>query len=289
MNRFRGASNASGTDEAQLRIGLNSTRHGRDEMTLGFIGTGTMTAAIVTGLNTAGAGSRAIVLSPRNPEVAAELASRYPRVTIAASNQEVLDNCDTIVLAVRPQIAESVLSSLRFRADHHMISIIATFSLRRLHELTSPATRVARAVPLLSAAKRESPTAIYPRDPEALEFFSLIGAPFAVDTEQEFDARCAATAAVASYFVFADVIATWLTERGITPAIARDYMAQVLPRLGECAAKAPTSSFRAMAADHATAGGLNEQLLRHLEERNIFVALTEALDQVMLRVTTANH
>jgi pyrroline-5-carboxylate reductase len=258
-------------------------------MTLGFIGTGTMTAAIVTGLNKAGAGSRAIVLSPRNPEVAAALASRYPRISIAASNQEVLDNCDTVILAVRPQIAESVLSSLRFRADHHVISIIATFSVRRLQELTSPATKVQRAVPLLSAAKCESPTAIYPRDPEALEFFSSIGAPFAVDTEQEFDALCAATAAVASYFVFADTVATWLTKCGIAPTIARDYMAQILPSLMESAAKAPTSRFRAMATGHATAGGLNEQLLRHLEERNTFGTLTEALDQVMLRVTTTNH
>jgi hypothetical protein len=44
-----------------------------------------------------------------------------------------------------------------------------------------------------------------------------------------------------------------------------------------------------MAADHATAGGLNEQLLNYLEERNTYGSLTEALDQVMLRVTTTNH
>jgi pyrroline-5-carboxylate reductase len=190
---------------------------------------------------------------------------------------------------VRPQIAESVLKSLRFRADHHVISIIATFSVRRLQELMSPATKVERAVPLLSTAKCESPTVIYPSDPEALELFSLIGAPFAVDTEQEFDALCTATAAVASYFVFADAVVSWLAERGIPGAIARDYMAQILPSLEESAAKAPTSSFRAMAADHATAGGLNEQLLNYLEERNTYGALTEALDQVMLRVTTTNH
>jgi hypothetical protein len=44
-----------------------------------------------------------------------------------------------------------------------------------------------------------------------------------------------------------------------------------------------------MATSHATVGGLNEQLLRHLEERNIFAALTDGLDQVMLRVTAANQ
>lgn len=258
-------------------------------MTLGFIGTGTMTAAMVTGLNAAGAGSRAIMLSPRNPAVAAEIAGRCTGVAIAKSNQEVLDNCDTLVLAVRPQIAESVLGSLRFRAEHHVISIIATFGVRRLLELTSPATKVTRAVPLLSAAKRESPTAIYPRAAEAMELFSAVGAPFAVDTEEEFDALCATTAAVSSYFTFAGTVALWLAKRGISPVIARDYVAQILPALGESAAKAPSSSFREMAAGHATAGGLNEQLLRHLEEHNTFGVLTEALDQVMLRVTTTNH
>jgi pyrroline-5-carboxylate reductase len=190
---------------------------------------------------------------------------------------------------VRPQIAESVLASLRFRAEHHVISIVATFSLRRLRELTSPATKVTRAVPLPSAARRESPTVIYPSDEEAMSLFSSIGAPFAVDTEEEFDALCAVSATVASYFAFVDVIASWLTERGIAPAVARDYVARILPGLGESAAEAPSNSFRAMAADHATAGGLNEQLLRHLEERDIFTALTEALDQVMRRVTTSNH
>ena len=254
-------------------------------MVLGFVGTGTMTSAMVTGLTLASAGARDIVLSPRNPALAAELAGRFPRVSIAASNQEVLDNCDTVVLAVRPQIAEDVLSGLRFRAAHHVISIVATFGLRRLRKLTYPATRVTRAVPLPSAAKRESPTAIYPRDGEAMDLFSSIGTPFAVDTEEEFDSLCAATAAVASYFAFADSIASWLAERGIASGMARDYVAQILPPLGESAAEAGSSSFRSMAGGHATAGGLNEQVLRHLEERNVFGALAEALDQVMLRVT----
>jgi pyrroline-5-carboxylate reductase len=258
-------------------------------MTIGFVGTGTMTAAMVTGLNAAGAGCGAMMLSPRNAAVAAEIASHCARVSIAASNQEVLDHCDTVVMAVRPQIAESVLSGLRFRADHHVISIIATFGLDRLRKLTAPATKVTRAVPLPSAANRESPTAIYPRDAEAMELFSLIGDPFAVDAEAEFDALSAATAAVASYFAFADVIASWLTERGISPAVARDYVARILPGLRESAAEAPSSSFRALATSHATKGGLNEQLLRDLEERNVFGALTEALDRVMLRVTAATR
>ncbi|MGA3012028.1 MAG: pyrroline-5-carboxylate reductase [Terracidiphilus sp.] len=258
-------------------------------MTLGFIGTGTMTAAIVAGLNAAGASARTIMLSPRNAKIASDIASRFPRVSIAKSNQEVLDNCDTVVLALRPQIAENVLSSIRFSPEHHVISIVATFGVSKLRKLATPATRVTRAVPFPSAATRESPTAIYPHDTEAMDLFFSIGTPFSVDTEEEFDALSAASAAVASYFAFADTVASWLAGRGISPVIARDYVAQVLPALKESAAEAPSSSFREMATGHATVGGLNEQLLRHLDERKVFAELTDGLDQVMLRVTTTNH
>jgi len=65
-------------------------------------------------------------LSPRNEEIAAELAARYPDVRIASDNQAVLDECDTVMLAVRPQIAHEVLPQLRFRREHHLISLIAT-------------------------------------------------------------------------------------------------------------------------------------------------------------------
>ena len=45
-------------------------------MKLGFIGTGAITFAIVTGLRSTSSGPASILLSPRNGEVAADLASR---------------------------------------------------------------------------------------------------------------------------------------------------------------------------------------------------------------------
>ena len=65
-------------------------------MRLGFIGTGNITAAMVEGL---GGG---VVLSPRGAEMAAGLADRFPDVTVAESNQSVIDKCDMVVLAIRP-------------------------------------------------------------------------------------------------------------------------------------------------------------------------------------------
>ena len=73
-------------------------------MTLGFVGTGTIAAAMVEGL-----GGKDVLLSPRGADMAASLAARFPGVRVATSNQAVVDGCETVVLSVRPQVAEEVI------------------------------------------------------------------------------------------------------------------------------------------------------------------------------------
>ena len=131
-------------------------------MKLGFIGTGEITSSIVTGLRSSGVTAKSIWLSPRNSAMANGLADRFQGILVASCNQEVLDHSDTIVIAVRPSAVRDVLSELRFRPDHEVISLVSALSLRSLSELVVPAVRIARAVPLPSTAKRLSPTAIYP-------------------------------------------------------------------------------------------------------------------------------
>jgi len=149
----------------------------------------------------------------------------------------------------------------------------------------APAYNVTRAVPLPSSAQRQSPTAIYPASEKALELFRLVGPAFAVDSEEQFNALCTVTSAVAAYFAYADSIASWLVRRGVPALTARDYISRVLPSLAEEALQMPNDSFRAMARAHATPGGLNEQIFNYLEARGLFSGVSDALDQVMQRMT----
>jgi pyrroline-5-carboxylate reductase len=257
-------------------------------MKLGFLGAGTISSAMVTGLCSPGGGTHSIRLSPRNPAVAAELAGRFPQVSVASSNQQVLDECETVVIAVRPQIAHEVLSELHFQANHDVISLVSGLPVRKLSGLVAPASRVVRAVPLPSTAKRRCPTAIYPPDPVAEELFGALGAAFAVDTESEFDAFCTATATMATYFALADGVSTWLARHGIPEAQARDYTARIFSGLANTALEKPDLSFQSLAADHATRGGTNEQVLRELREHGVFEHFSEALDGILRRVTAAS-
>lgn len=250
---------------------------------LGFLGTGAITSAIVTGLGTEPDSKFRVFLSPRNAQVAHRLASTLPGVTVAASNQEVLDRSDVVLLAVRPQIAREVLASLRFRPDHSVISLIATFSREQIADLVKPATRITCAVPLPTAAAHLAPTVIFPPDPVAHDLFGRLGVALEVTSESEFRALQATTSAMASYFSLLDTLSVWLTEQGVDPPTAREYLSMMFYGLGEVTRKSETS-FAELAEEFKTRGGLNEQFADELRRNGVFAACSGGMDAILARL-----
>ncbi|MFA6116026.1 MAG: pyrroline-5-carboxylate reductase [Sphingomonas sp.] len=253
-------------------------------MNLGFIGTGTISAAIVRGLGPSFGERGTIHLSPRSATVAAALAAEWPHVRVAASNQAVLDASDVVMLAVRPQVAREVIPPLRFRPDHHVISLIATLSLETLGDLVALARSITKAVPLPAVALGRGATAIYPPDPIAASLFDRTGTTIQVEDPASFDALSAATATMASWFGFAESIAAWLIDNGIPAGESRRYVGAIFDGLAATAATMPGHDFPALAADHATPGGLNEQLLDHLTQEKLFAGVRQGLDAILARI-----
>jgi pyrroline-5-carboxylate reductase len=256
-------------------------------MTLGFVGTGTIAAAMIEGL-CATSGAPQIIVSPRNADIAADLVARFANVRIAASNQAVLDESDMVLLAVRPQIAAEVLGELRFRPDHKVVSLIATLSLDYLRTAVAPAAQVIRAVPLPAVARRQGPTAIYPPDTAVGAMFDTLGTAVVLDNEGEFDAFTTTTAVMAGYFAFAGTVTTWMERNGIAADTARAFVGQMLAGLAGTAAAAPDRSFAALADEHQTRGGLNEQVFRAISVDGRLANLDQALDGVLDRLRAAH-
>lgn len=254
-------------------------------MKLGFIGTGALTAAILTGLKSAADNTVSVLLSPRNQEIAAGLALRFSDVRVAPDNQAVLDSCDTIMLAVRPQIAHEVLSGLQFRRDHHVVSLIATLSREEITVLIAPVEQVTKALPMPMIAHRQGATIICPPDRRMAAFFGRLGKVIEVDDPSEFDALSVVTATFASYFKYLDTSHGWLKQHGVADARARDYIVTIFKALAKAPETAPELGFMDLAEDYATRGGLNEQVLRELTARNVFEAFAESLDGVHRRIS----
>jgi pyrroline-5-carboxylate reductase len=252
-------------------------------MRLGFVGCGTIASSMVTGLCSPGSPGP-IMLSPRNAQVAAGLASRFANVQVAPTNQAVLDASEVVVLAVRPQIAFGVLSQLRFRPDHHVVSLIATLPIEWLRSVTRPTELVTRAVPLPSVALRQGPTVIHPPSQPIKALFDILGTAIELDDESAFDAFAAATAVMASYFSFASTVSSWMTRHGVAAENARTYVGEMLRGLAATSLARPDRSFTALAEEHQTPGGLNEQVLQLITREGSFVELDRALDAVLKRI-----
>ncbi len=254
-------------------------------MKLGFIGTGALTAAIVAGLKSVADNSVSVVLSPRNEEIAAGLAARYADVRVAADNQAVLDDCDTVMLAVRPQIAHEVLPALRFRPDHRVVSLIATLSVEEVAGLIGPVATVTKALPMPMIAHRQGATILFPPDPAMAAFFGRLGKAIEVTDADEFNALSVVTATYASYFKYLDTIHGWLAGHQVSGEKARDYIATLFKALANAPDRAPDAGFMHLAQEYATRGGINEQVLRELTERDMFGAFAQSLEGIYRRIS----
>ena len=73
------------------------------QLRLGFVGTGVITEAVVTGLLATDLEIAEVHVTKRNQEVSARLAASSARVQVHASAQAVVDCSDLVFLAVRPQ------------------------------------------------------------------------------------------------------------------------------------------------------------------------------------------
>lgn len=251
-------------------------------MHLGFIGTGTITAAILRGLKSSPHAGWPVTLSPRTAGLAARLAAELPHVTVAPDNQSVIDSAETVILAVRPQVAQTVLTGLHIRPDQTVISLIAATPAHHIAAWTS-ASRICRAIPLPFSQDRRDVVPVFPPLPEAMALFSALGRALAVDDQATFDLYAATSALMASYFGILETAAAWAVANGMQPADARTYLAGLFANLGHAALQSPLD-LATLRVEHATRGGLNEQVFADFAAHGGTQALTAALDTILARI-----
>jgi pyrroline-5-carboxylate reductase len=249
----------------------------------GFVGAGEITAAIVQGLSAGVADPPAVFLSPRGRRVGRELASRFPNVQVCDSNQDVLWNATSIVLAVRPQVARAVIEELSFRPQHVVISAMAGVGLEQLHRWAAPAGHIVRAIPLPQAARGQSLTVMYPDNAVARDLFTRIGGILVPSEESTFDAFSAATATFAAHLDYLTTIANWLTDHGADSDTATAYTTHVFGQLGQSLLQ-QTDPLAALTDKHMTPGGINQQLMSDLRRDRFPDMVRRALDRILARL-----
>jgi len=159
---------------------------------IGFVGGGNMAEAILKGvLNGYCRPEQVRVFEPAAGR-AAYLTEHYG-IRIAGSNRQVVEQSDLVVLAVKPQIIQSILSEIAraWTADKLLVSILAGTTTAGLEQGFSLEVSVVRAMPNTPAMIGEAATAICPgrfadeADMElARRLFATIGAVAQVSEAQ---------------------------------------------------------------------------------------------------------
>jgi pyrroline-5-carboxylate reductase len=253
-------------------------------MNIGFVGTGTITEAMVTGMLGSTLEIGGIVVSPRNGEIAARLAAASNLVRIAADNQAVVDQSDMVFLAIRPQIAEEVVTALRFRPGQSVVSVIAATDRAKLGAWIDQRVEITQAIPLPFVADRGGVTAILPPNREVAAIFAALGSAVECETREEYDLLAAATALMGSYFGILERTTGWLAQQGMPADKARAFVAPLFLSLAETAVRHGEMPLEALRQEFSTKGGLNEQVFEDFERNGGTTALTAALDRVLVRI-----
>lgn len=253
-------------------------------MKIGFVGTGTIAKAMVTGMQGSALDISQIAVSPRNAQVAAELASQSPLVRVAAGNQAVVDASDIVFLAIRPQIAEEVIRALRFRPGQSVVSVIAATDRAKLEAWIDQPVDITQAIPLPFVADRAGVTAIYPPNRVVAMIYAALGSAVECETRDEYDLLAAASSLMGTYFGILDRTTGWLAQKGLPEDKARAYLAQLFLSLAQTDTKHLDIPLDEMRQEFSTKGGLNEQLFEHFDQKGGSQALTAALDGVLSRI-----
>ena len=251
---------------------------------LGFIGVGTIAAALITGMCAGGEQRGTFLLSPRNPAIAKGLAERFSFVEVARDNQAVIDGSDIVFLAVRPQVAADVLGPLNFRREQRIVSLIATFDVARLSELVAPASTIARVAPLPTVAQRLGPMTLFPPVPEIAKLLAGLGQLIQLQNESDLEAFWAVTGLMGSYFGWLDEIAGWLARHDLQETQVRAFVAAMFEALAVTGAERSSAGFDQLIVEHSTPGGLNEQAYRELKAAGWTSLISQALDLVHARI-----
>ena len=253
-------------------------------MNVGFIGVGTITEAVVTGLCEAEVPGLSILLSPRSVDRSRRLSERYTAVEVAADNQQVLDRSELVFLAVRPQDAREVLGALDFRRDLKVVSFIATISSGEIERQVRPAAFLGRVAPVPPVARGAGPIAMCPPNRQLAGFLDRVGTVIEVSDETQLDAFFSVSALMAPYFELLESVSSWLRARGVDAEDADRYTGSLFRGIAEKSTQPKGEGFADLVDEHATRAGINQQLRRELLASGFYDRIRAGLDLIQARM-----
>ena len=253
-------------------------------MRLGFIGTGQIAKATITGICTSKISFQKIIVSPRNRNIAQKLKKRFRKVYIAKNNQEVVDKCNWIFLAVTPKVGEKILPKLNYRSSQTIVNFISTIGNSQLKKYIKVKAKIVRALPLPPIALRKGPVPICPANKKVKNFFNHLGTAVEISNEKLFTNLWCMTAMMAPFYENLNTLSEWLSNKGLNKVDSQKYVTSLFFAMSEDAVVNSKKDLRILIKNSQTPGGLNEQALKQLRRSGFYRLLNNAANSILKRL-----
>lgn len=208
-----------------------------DQPTYCFIGAGSMTEALLSGLLSQGTTGESITTINRvNHERIQQLNQRYG-ISLPPNRNTAVSKADLIILAIKPKDAAAALEQWGpyIHPGQRVISVVAGLSTSFIEKRLAPGTAVIRAMPNTSGTVGLSATALCPglhadEDDlaQAARFFSSIGITVVVK-EEDMDAVTGLSGSGPAYIYYlVEALEKAGVTMGLTPTVSRRLTLQTL-------------------------------------------------------------
>jgi len=253
-------------------------------MRLGFIGTGKIASSVITGVCNSKISFKKILVSPRNRNIAQRLKRKFRKVSIAKNNQEIVNACNWVFLAVTPKVGKKIIPNLKFRSNQKVISFIATINLAQLKKDIGKKVKIVRAIPLPPISIRKGPVPICPPDKQVKSFFNKLGTTVEIKNEKSSKNFWATSGMMAPFYELLKVLSDWLVKRGIKRNEAQKYITSLFVALSEDSVMNSKRDLKYLVKDSQTPKGLNEQAVKQLRKAGFYRSLEKSLNSILKRL-----
>ena len=253
-------------------------------MKLGFIGTGKIASSVITGICTSKISFKKILVSPRNRIIAQKLKRQFKKVSIAKNNQEIINSCNWIFLAVTPKVGKKIIPKLKFRSKQKVISFIATINLAQLKKVIGKKVKIVRAIPLPPISIRKGPVPICPPDQQVKNFFNKLGTTVEIKNEKLSNNFWSVSGMMAPFYELLNTISNWLVKSGVKRDDAQKYITSLFVALSEDAVVNSRKDLKHLVKDSQTPKGLNEQGVKELRKARFYISLEKTLNSILKRL-----
>ena len=253
-------------------------------MNLGFIGTGKITSSVVTGICRSKISFKKIILSPRNRNIAKKLKKKFRKVSIAKNNQEIVNSCNWVFLAVTPTVGQKIIKNLKFKSNQTIVSFISTMTLPQLKKAIRVKTTIVRAIPLPPISLRKGPVPVFPPNKRVKNFFDKLGTTVEINNEKLSKNFWATSGMMAPFYELLSSMSNWLVKRGVQRDKAQKYITSLFVALSEDAVVNSKKDLKHLVKESQTPRGLNEQGVKELRKAGFYRSTEKTLNSILKRL-----